>query len=173
MGAYEISIARSIIQGICRHQAKGFTYKIPVNLIFKTICRIDAMAWLSWMRILTVREFAHLPKMVQLLGQREALKSQQWNCRAQCLKHLKSHAACGQHLWSVSRICPYFTDEDRGWGNLTILPAPEELNWQHTCINQKVKDTVSVCGFITYSDSGLITCSYPRSHKCLQIHAFM
>lgn len=47
LGAYEISIARSIIQSLLRHQAKGFTYKIPVNFIFKTICRIDAMAWLS------------------------------------------------------------------------------------------------------------------------------
>lgn len=87
------------------------------------------MAWLSWMRVLTVQEFAHLPNMVQLLGQREALKSQQWNCRHQHLKHLKSHAACGPHPWSVSRICSYFTGEDRGWGKLDNLASPRRASF--------------------------------------------
>lgn len=46
-GAYKITILRSIVDSLLRHDAKCFIYKVSFNLIFKTTCKIDVIACLS------------------------------------------------------------------------------------------------------------------------------
>lgn len=54
-----------MVQSLLRHRAKAFPYKFSFNLIFKTIDKIDVIACLSRKRTSRLREFEHLPKIIQ------------------------------------------------------------------------------------------------------------
>lgn len=112
-----------MVQSLLRHRAKAFPYKFSFNLIFKTIDKIDVIACLSRKRTSRLREFEHLPKIIQRLGQSWVLQSELWNQkhRPQPSRALRHVAAV--ELQRVSRICEHFTCQELKLGEVVCLAS--------------------------------------------------